>query len=48
MASLLLLVVGVKAARAARRPGASTAPAVGHAGVGLGVQVKVKGLGDVG
>ena len=25
-----------EAARAARRPGASTAPAVGHAGVGLG------------
>ena len=27
---------GGEAARAARRPGASTAPAVGHAGVGLG------------
>ena len=27
---------GGKAARAVRRPGASTAPAVGHAGVGLG------------
>ena len=33
---VVVAAAGGEAARAARRPGASTAPAIGHAGVGLG------------